>query len=388
MHKNYCHIFFDEYPKDSRIRRYTNSLLSNNYKVFIVCLETSQMSYFEKDGNCRIYRLPIKKKRSTFLRRFYEYFIFQVLATIIVSYLHLKYRISAYHVHTLPDFLVFSCIFPKIWGAKIILDFHELFPEFMIQHKPSLTYNSLIVKLLLLQEKLSFKFANQIVVFHDPAGDILKTRIETKKPVSTIMNGVDESEFRDFKKTKSEYFNIIYNGTINFNLNLTLIIRALDLLRENRIDIYEKIRFLIYGDGPDLSNILDLSKSLKIENVYYMGRVNFKEMVIKLQDANLCILPPLKDIYSDLFYSLKLLEMIYFKIPVIATRLKTYEKYYPEKCVFYFESGNVQDLTERIIFVYENIDISTEYTNRAYEEYKKYSWDIMEKRFIKMLTKI
>lgn len=386
MDKKYCHIFFDEYPKDSRVRRYTNSLLSHNYKVFIICLSTPQLSNIEKNLRCSIYRLPIKKKRGTFLRRIYEYFIFQVLATIIVTYLHIRYRISTYHVHTLPDFLVFSCIFPKILGAKVILDFHELFPEFMIQHKASLTYKSLIIKLLLLQEKWSFMFANQIIVFHDPAGDILKGRIKTKKEVTTIMNGVDESEFGDFQKKESRYFNIVYNGTINFNLNLTLIIRALGLLKETRLDIYENIRFLIYGDGPDLQNILQMSKKLKIENVHYIGRIDFKEMVSKLQEADLCILPPVKDIYSDLFYSLKLLEMIYFHIPVIATRLETYEKYYPEGCLFYFESGDVKDLTEKVIFVYENKDIATQYTHRAYDEYKKYSWDKMQNKFIQILT--
>ena len=200
------------------------------------------------------------------------------------------------------------------------------------------------------------------------------------------MNGVDESEFGDFIKKEGKYFNIVYNGTINFNLNLTLIIRALGLLKETRHDIYENTRFLIYGDGPDLQNILQISKKLKIDNVHYIGRIDFKEMVSKLQEADLCILPPIKDIYSDLFYSLKLLEMIYFRIPVIATRLETYQKYYPEGCLFYFESGNVKDLTEKIIFVYENIDIATQYTKRAYDEYKKYSWDIMEKRFIQIIT--
>ena len=42
---------------------------------------------------------------------------------------HVKARYQLIHVHSVPDFLVFAAWFPKLTGAKIILDIHDLLPE-------------------------------------------------------------------------------------------------------------------------------------------------------------------------------------------------------------------------------------------------------------------
>ncbi len=388
MDKRYCHIFFDEFPKDSRIRRYTNILLEQGYNVFIICLKTSGKKFVEKQKNLFVYRIPIKKKRGSFSRRLFEYVVFQVLTFFLVSYIKIRYNATIYHVHTLPDFLVFSCLLPKLLGSKIILDFHELFPEFMLQHKPHLSFNSLLVKIILTQEKMSFMFADEIIAFHEPAKNILEKRIPSKKKISVIMNGVDVNEIKNYKKRYDGKFNIIYNGTINYNLNLTLVVKALSLIKKNEPEIYKNIQFLIYGDGPDIDNILLTAKELKIENVFYESRVEYDKMISKLEVASLCILPPRKDIYSDLFYSLKMLEMIYFEIPIIATKLDTYMKYYPEDCIFYFDSDNHFELAEKIIYVYNNPIVVNGFTKRALNQYNKYSWEIMKNRYEELIHKL
>ena len=388
MKKKLCHIFFDEYPKDPRVRRYTNTLVREGFEIFIISLNDGQYNFFQKDNNINIYRLPIRKKRGTFLSRMWEYSLFQFLATLLVSYIFLRHRVRIYHNHTLPDFLIFSCILPKIFGAKIILDFHELFAEFMMQHKPKLNYSSLLIKIILLQEKLSFLFADQVIVFHDPAKEILSGRIGSNKRITVIMNGVDETELVNFKKGRIDEFRLIYNGTINFNLNLTLVIEALNLIKIKDVALSNNIVFYLYGDGPDLGNILNLAKKLNINNVHYEGRLKFHEMVKELEAASACVLPPKKDIYSDLYYSIKLTEMIYFRIPVIATRLKTYLHYYPEDCLIYFDSENVEDLANRIIFTYKNRNSLTKYTENAFKEYQKINWEVMSERYIKIINSL
>lgn len=385
MNKKLCHVFFDEYPKDSRVRRYTNALIENGYEVYIISSNNGNFKFFEKEKNINIFRLPIKKKRKSFLRRIWEYFVFQFYSTILVTYIFVKYKVRMYHVHTLPDFLVFSCILPKLFGAKIILDFHELFPEFMMQHKSNLKYSSFIIKILLFQEKLSYLFADEIIVFHDPAKEILLKRIGNKRKMTTVMNGVDETELPSFERRTNNEFKLIYNGTINFNYNLSLIVKALNIIREKDISIYNKISFNLYGDGPDLSNILNTAKKLNIENVYYKGRLKFTDMMKELETASACILPPQKDIYSELYYSLKLTEMIYFRIPVIATRLKTYLYYYPENCLIYFNSNDAEELSEKIIFICENKDKLKTFTENALKAYQKINWGIMRKRYLNIV---
>lgn len=386
MKKKLCHVFFDEFPKDPRIRRYTNTLLKEGFEVFIISLNDGNSNFFQKKKNLNIYRIPIKKKRGTFLSRFWEYLLFQFLATILVSYVFLRHGVMIYHNHTLPDFLVFSCILPKLFGAKIILDFHELFAEFMMQHKPNLTYSSLLIKTILLQEKLSFGFASEVIVFHEPAKEILEKRVGYKRRITIVMNGVDELELPNFNKIYVDEFRLIYNGTINFNLNLTLVIKALNLIRKKDISLYNNMGFYLYGDGPDLENILNKAKELNVDNVHYKGRLKFQEMVKELEIASACVLPPQKDIYSDLYYSIKLTEMIYFRIPVIATRLKTYLHYYPENCLIYFDSNNAEELAEKIIFTYKNRITLNIFTENAFHEYQKINWKIMADRYLNVIN--
>ena len=383
----YCHIFFDEYPKDSRIRRYTNLLLNNGYRVIVVSSYSPGLKFFEKSNKLIVFRLPVRKKRGSFVSRFFEYFLFSSVSSIILSWIKIIYNPKIFHVHTLPDFLVFSCLIPKLFGSKIILDFHELFPEFMMQHRPGLNKKSLSIKILLFQEKLSAKFSDYIIVFHDIALEILKSRNNNNKMVC-IMNGVDENEITSFKKEKSGKFIIIYNGTINFNLNLSIVLDALNKLKFINKPIYDNIEYHLYGKGPEIAILMQKAKSLTLNNVYFHGQVEFQEMVNILKSVSLCILPPTRNVYSDLYYSIKLVEMIYFKIPVIATRLNTYLYYYPENCILYFDSGNVEQLVEKIIFIYENQNEVNHFTNNAFERYRNYNWKLMSDRFINVLKEL
>ena len=388
MKKNICHIFFEEYPKDTRIRRYVNFIKKYDYKVFIICLKTPNMRYVESNQNEKIFRIPIQKKRSSFIRRIWEYFQFQVFATLLASYVCLVHNVRLFHVHTLPDFLVFSCLIAKAANSRIILDFHELFPESMSQMTGK-NNNSITIKMIKLQEKLSYLFANAIIAFHDPAREILTNRYKKyNKRITTVMNSIDTDEIPIIKKIKSHKLIIVYNGTINENLNLTFVVETLNRLRVTNPKLFYKIEYRLYGDGPDLKNILNLSKKYNLNNVIYFGRLKYKDMIKELSQASLCILPPKKDVYSDLYYSLKLIEMIYLKVPVIATRLNTYQKYYPECCILYFDSMDMQQLIEKIEFFYNNPTKVLKYTEKAFRKYQDYNWTKNSENYLQVIHRL
>lgn len=386
FYKKYCHLVFDEYPKDPRVRRYSNVLKENGYFVIVICITNGKSPLLEKSYNEIIIRIPIKKTRGGGLRRIFEYTVFQLYATIISSLIYLFFRVRNFHVHTLPDFLVFSCIIPRLFGERVILDFHELFPEFMMQYKSYSDYNHLLIKVILFIEKISYHFANIIIVFHEPAKLILQKRIKSQKYPTVIMNGVDENEIISFTHKQSDNFKIIYNGTINFNLNLIIVLKALEIIKKKYPEDSLKISFHLFGDGPDLPNIIREAEKLKLNSVIYEGIFPFNELTQKLMDASACIIPPKKDVYSDLFYSIKMLEMIYLKIPVIASRLRTYELYYPNDCILYFTPNDENDLAKKIMMLYnKTIDVSA-MTNRAFNQYQNYKWELMKERFIKLLN--
>lgn len=379
-----CHLLYEEYPRDPRVRRYVNALNSTGRNCIIVCSKKKNEKFFENIGGNLVYRIPVSKKRGSFFLTLLEYLLFAWISSILLLYLQLRYRFKVVHVHTLPDFLIFAALWNKILGAKLILDLHEIFPE-LYMARTGADYNSFKVNLLKTAEKYSIKLANRVITIHDNAMDIFVKRNNLSgEKISVVMNSVDPAEFPDPANPDEKNFIIIYNGTIVKLLNLTLIVEALAKLKNQMpAEDFGKIIFRLYGDGPALNEILKLAETSGVaEKVQYMGYLQPVEMRKEVLKTSVLILPPLKNIYSDLFYTIKLIETIYLKIPVIATRLNTYKRYYSEESLFYFESGNVGELAERIKEVYFNKQLVQQKTASARADYDKIGWEIMRDRYL------
>lgn len=383
-----CHLLYEEFPRDPRVRRYVNILNNIGFHCIIICSKKKNEKSFEELNGNLIYRLPVAKKRSSFFITLIEYLIFTSVSSWLLIYLKIRYGFKIVHTHTLPDFLIFAALPVKILGCKLILDLHEIFPELFIARKPDLE-KSFYVSLLKTAERWSIKIADKVLTIHDNARNIFIGRnknIENK--IEVLMNSIDPSEFTDTLLNPTGEFVIIYNGSIVKLLNLTLVVKAIAKLKEQISENdFAKIKFKLYGEGPDLENILIESKQLNIENsVVYEGSVSPKVMYEEVRKANVCVLPPIKNIYSDLFYTLKMLEMIYLRIPVIATRLNTYQKYYREDSLFYFDSGDLDGLAEQIKKVFYEKDLVKQKTENAFIDYQKVGWDIMKERYIKVIN--
>lgn len=392
MKKNFkvCHLFYEEFPRDPRVRRYVNALNEAGIYCIIICSKKKRDKIFEESNGNHVYRIPVAKLRQSFLITFIEYTLFTFISSILVSYLGIKYRFKIIHVHTLPDSLIFAAVFNKLFGAKLILDLHELFPELFTARKPNLG-NSVWVKIIKFGEKIAIKFADEVITIHDNARDVFVKRnkgIDNK--IHVIMNGVDPNEFQETNLSPTDKFVIIYNGTINKILNLTMVIEALAVLK-NKMPAgdFAKVVFKLYGDGPSVDDILALAEKLGVrDKVEYKGFIAPDEMRKEVLKSNVLVLPPLKNIYSDLFYTIKLVETIYLKITVIATRLNTYTRYYREESLFYFDSGNLGELTERISEVFYNKDLVSQKVENAFDDYQKVRWEIMKERYMEIINSL
>jgi glycosyltransferase involved in cell wall biosynthesis len=383
-----CHLLFEEFPADPRVRRYVNALNEVGINTIIICFKSAGEKLFDMHGNNRVYRIPVSKHRQSFLLTAIEYMLFTHFASLLLLYIGIKYRPKVIHTHTLPDFLIFAGLINKIFGTKLILDLHELFPEVYMARRPEKA-KSFYVKILKMQERLSVRLANLVITIHEPAKQIFINRnkgLENK--IHIIMNGVDPDEIKSTTREPTDKFILIYNGTIVKLWNLQLVVRSLAILK-NKLppEDYKKIIFKLYGKGPVLTDILDLAKELGVpENVSYEGVFSSDKMYPEVLKANVCVLPAEKNIYTDLFYTIKLTEMVYFKIPVIASRLNTYLLYYGEGSLFYIDSGNAEQLAERIAEVFYNKNIAKQKTEKAYSDYRKVSWDIMKEKYIKIIS--
>ena len=87
-------------------------------------------------------------------------------AMLLLSWRQLRFRYDVVHIHSVPDFLVFTAWLPKLMGAKLILDIHDLLPE-LYASKFGVNQNSLIFTFLLAVERISVAFADHIITAND-----------------------------------------------------------------------------------------------------------------------------------------------------------------------------------------------------------------------------
>src|SRR5216110_3304587 len=138
--------------------------------------------------------VALGKKRGSVVRYIFEYFAFFLWAFVRVPLLMRRRRYVAIDVNTLPDFLIFAPIVARWMGAKLILDMHEITPEFYMS-KYGIAEGSPLIRLITWLERVSFDYADRVLTINQPIQDLLVRRGLTPSKSTVIMNAVDEAPF-------------------------------------------------------------------------------------------------------------------------------------------------------------------------------------------------
>src|SRR5208283_2523971 len=88
---------------------------------------------------------------------------FLVSSSRALKKLHKQNRYDVIHIHNMPDFLVFAAWCPKLTGAKLILDIHDVVPE-LFESKFETKFKATYFILLTTIERLSAKFVDHVIV--------------------------------------------------------------------------------------------------------------------------------------------------------------------------------------------------------------------------------
>src|SRR5215510_6628953 len=192
--KAICIVVQSVYDFDPRVRRKAEALAAAGYSVDVLALvpPTGTTSYILNGVN--VHAVSLGKKRGSLARYLFEYVAFFLWALVRVSRSMRHRHYAVIDVNTLPDFLIFASVVARWMGAKLILDMHEITPEFYMS-KYGLAQTSRSVRLITWLEKISFTFADRVITIHKPAEDLLVTRGLAREKSTVLMNSVDEARF-------------------------------------------------------------------------------------------------------------------------------------------------------------------------------------------------
>jgi len=386
-----CQVVQNVYEIDPRVRRKAEALVAAGYSVDVLALRADggQKNYCLNDVNVRT--LALGKKRGSRARYFVEYATFFLWIFIRVPLQMLRRRYSVIDVNSLPDFLIFAPILARWMGAKLVLDLHEITPEFYMS-KYGLAENSWTIRLLTYMEKISVRFADRVITINEPIENLLVGRGLDRSKSTVVMNAVDEARFAASSNSSSalaprdpEKFVMMYHGTLTNIYGLDIAIEAFALAHTEM----PGAELWILGSGSVKDALAQLAQARGLSaKVRLVGQVPATEIPGWLGQCDAGILPIRRDVFLEFAFPNKLPEFIIAGKTVIISRLKTIRHYFSERALAYFEPNNPRDLSQQMVRIYRDPQLRTRLAIRAKEEYTPIRWSLMKQRYVTLIEEM
>lgn len=299
-------------------------------------------------GRVAVVRLPGQRRRGSIGKYLVEYtdFLLRVHRLFRRDERFLNARVI--HVHTLPDFLVAGVGPARRRGARVILDLHEIFPEFVRARFGGLA-GSLGERVARWLERWSRRRAEVTVTVNRSIAALLRGReARPGERIEIIHNLADPAEFGPERRPAEAPrgpIRLVYHGTITGMYGLDLAVAAVAAARAAGVDV----EFDLYGGGPDVPALRDAIAGLGLaDRIRLLGPVTHHELRARLPAYHAGLVPTRLNGMTRYSLSTKLLEYVHLGIPLIAPRIPTYLEYFPEGCAWYFAPNDAADITRAI----------------------------------------
>jgi glycosyltransferase involved in cell wall biosynthesis len=384
MKKSVCFIRQSIYPYELSFRREVETLQRAGFETHVICLSSKHHDQEEVIEGVYVHRLPLNRKKSSMSRYIYDYLSFTVLAALKVARLHLKHRFSAIQINTMPDFLVFASLIPKLLGVKVVAMMQEPVPELWATLRgtpPS--------KALTWAEQSALAYADAALTVTQQLKDVYVSRGAKADKIGVILN-VPDARFLEYSQNGSfphwnENFTLICHGAIEFRYGQDTMLEAMALLKSELPDL----RLHILGAGSYVEEFKALIKKLKLEEqVNFLGWVSHEEMLRQLRAADVGIVAQKSSPYSNLVHTNKMYEYIALGKPVLASRLKSVEAYFGDDALCYFEPGNPESLAQKIVELYYDPARRESLVKNARRLYDQYQWDRQKKFYLSVYERL
>lgn len=368
-------IAYTFYESDNRVMRYSETLVERHDHVDVIALRKrdGRKEYTTGQG-VNVYaiqeRVRNERGKADYLVRLLR---FLMASALFVTKKHLRKKYDIVHVHSIPDFEVFAALVPKLSGARIILDIHDIVPEFYAS-KFNLKERSVAFSVLKMFEKLSASFADHVIVSNDLWFERITARSAAKDKCTVLINYPDLRVFDHTLRRRENdgKFIVVYPGTLNWHQGVDIAVKAVALARS----CVPGLEFHIYGEGNAEQEIRALMEELQLKDIVSIrSPLPLREIAAVMANADLGVVPKRNDSFGGEAFSTKTLEFMALGVPVIVADTKIDKLYFTELVVKFFKAGDVRDLARAIVDAYKDRALSGLITSRALEYAQRNSWE-------------
>jgi glycosyltransferase involved in cell wall biosynthesis len=309
-------------PFDRRVWLEATTLVRNGYQVSVICPKMKGFNEsFEALEDVEIFRysLPFEARGALgFIAEFFWCFICTAWLSLRIGIMGRGF--DALHVCNPPETYWLLGLVWRSFGKLFIFDHHDLSPE-MYGVKFGKTGGALY-RLLLVFERLTFMVAKVVITTNESHKEIAVRR-GAKQPhdVFVVRSGPELARFQlhrpDPSWRASKRYLLSYLGEICEQDGVDHLVRAARILRDEirRSDFH----CIVVGGGPHQPAIVNYARELGVADLFtFTGRVDDDMLCRILSSADVAIDPDPKNEWSDKSTMNKIIEYMYFGLPIVA----------------------------------------------------------------------
>jgi glycosyltransferase involved in cell wall biosynthesis len=335
------------YERDARVRRYAETLAARGDTVHVFSIRAAGQPAEQVLKGVWVRRLqPRTYDESGPLSHLLKLVRFLAASATQVARAEMRTAYDLIHVHSVPDFEVLAALWPKLRGARVILDIHDIVPE-LYASKFGVSSRSLAFRGLLLVERLCTAIADHVLVANDIWRERLVSRAVPAHKCTTMLNYPNPEIFRPRPRTRHDgRFVVLFPGTLNWHQGVDVAIRAVDLVKHQA----PNMELHVYGEGPEKTNLRRLAATLGLGGrVAFHGFLPLERIAEVMADADLGIVPKRARGFGNEAFSTKIMEFMATGIPTVVARTEIDQRYFDESVVRFFESESPADLARALL---------------------------------------
>lgn len=350
------------------------ALIEAGYEVDVFCLGQHGEPRREVVNGANVYRAAtLERRRGGRLRYAAEYLSFWLATLWFLTRRQITHRYDIITVQTLPDFLIFTGGFARLLGARLILDLRECTPE-IYQAAYDVGEDNLVMRLIILMEQLSIKFADYAVTCTEQMRETFVRRGANPAKIEVMLNVADPALFADPvlpdpEAQPNSHFRIVNHGTIKERYGHETLIEAMAYLVEE----VPGARLEIMGAGPLRPELEAMVRELGLEGIVtFAGFVPDDELMERLRSAHCGTVPLIRTPETELIHTFKMYEYMALGLPVVISRTAAVDAYFDDSTLCFFEPGDARDLASALAQLSNDVVLRHCLANNALKWYQLY----------------
>jgi glycosyltransferase involved in cell wall biosynthesis len=376
-----CMLAYSFYETDARIKQYATALVERGDSVDVIALRQAGQPKRSVLNGVNVFRIQTRTINErgplTYLFRIMRFLLF---SAAFIARRHLSQRYQLIHVHSVPDFLVFAAILPKLLGTPVVLDIHDVLPEFYAS-KFHVAHGSFLFRCMVLIERLSIAFADHAIVANHLWCQRVADRCGMPRKCSPIRNYPARGLFSPNARTRGNgKFLITYPGSLNWHQGVDVAITAFSKIKDEIPDA----EFHIYGEGPAKESLIRLAHSLHVaDRVFFHGLLPTEKIAQVMADTDLAVEPKRAGShFGNEALSMKIFEFMAVGVPLVVSRTRIHQYYYSDVLVKYYDNDDETELASNIILLRSSPELRQKQVTNALKYVDAHSWDVEKCQYL------